>query len=255
MTELSKSHDQYCMEIAAVLGVPESEIRPHTRVIVRQHLRAAGMALGHRIWLHHDLAAGHDLDELRGLYIHELAHTFQRYSFMLSPTWLDEGIADYVRFKLEPGSNWAKRAKRGLIIEVSAEPLEIHYTDGYFTATALLLHIEKHYDPEFVKSIHRELLAGRYRKSFFQERTGKDLDTLWQELIAKPAPLCPHPPGGPQLKQFHLMKRLGLGRDDPLADYDLVFHLHHRNRTHIESPRRFVGCRADDFDLPAQGLD
>jgi len=185
MVKLSKSHDQYCKEIASVLGVPETEIPPHTRVIVRRHLRAAGMAFGHRIWLHHGIAAGHDIEELRGLYIHELTHTFQNYNLLSKPTWLVEGIADYARIKMAPDSKWTRRSKLNLLVGINVEPREIHFTDGYFTATALLLHIENHYDPKFVQSVHQQLLAGRYSETFFEDRTGKTPEELWEELTAR----------------------------------------------------------------------
>jgi hypothetical protein len=107
-----------------------------------------------------------------GMVIHELTHVIQSYP-QYDPSWLVEGIADYVRFfRYEP------RTKLPPIDRARAS-----YRDGYKTTAAFLAWVERRYDRAIVRELNRALRRGRYTDGLFKERTGRTLDQLWAEFV------------------------------------------------------------------------
>lgn len=104
---------------------------------------------------------------------HELIHAAQRYP-KYRPGWLVEGIADYGRgvygkYNVEAGWSLPETYAGG------------NLKDGYRTAAAFLLYLEKNEDPEIVDVCNRALQNESYTDALFEERTGKPLETLWEE--------------------------------------------------------------------------
>lgn len=106
-----------------------------------------------------------------GSVIHELAHVIQNYP--PDPYfWLQEGIADYIRFWLGYHS----------FCNYPACGANDHYTDGYGCAAAFLAYIESHYDREIIPKLNQALRQGQYNDTLFQFWTGHTLEELWQSF-------------------------------------------------------------------------
>lgn len=108
-----------------------------------------------------------------GAMVHETVHVVQGYARGERPSWLVEGISDYVRFfKYEPG-------KLGRI-----NPETAHYDGSYRVSAAFLAHLVEKYDKDLVRKLNRALRLGRYKPELFRQLTGKDLPALDEEWRA-----------------------------------------------------------------------
>src|SRR4051812_12037869 len=86
----------------------------------------------------------------RGMIAHELTHAIQGYR-RGGPSWLVEGIADYVRFShYEPHTR------------VTINPRRASYRDGYRTAAKFLAWVEKAHDRDIVRKLNASLRKGEY---------------------------------------------------------------------------------------------
>jgi hypothetical protein len=123
-----------------------------------------------------------------GMVIHELTHTLQRYP--RSVRWLTEGIADYIRYeRYEP-----------TVPRRAFDLAKARYDEGYWVSSGFLAWIERSYDRNLIRKLHRALSAGTYRESaFFRQATARDLSGLWKDFVAssraQAAP--PRPPSRP----------------------------------------------------------
>jgi hypothetical protein len=112
-----------------------------------------------------------------GAMIHETAHVVQQYRGRNNPSWLVEGVADYVRFfKYEP-------AKLGPI-----DPDQAHYDRSYRVSAAFLAYLAETYDREIVRTLNAMMREGRYEEKVFEELTGKtlrDLDEEWRATLKR----------------------------------------------------------------------
>lgn len=108
-----------------------------------------------------------------GAMVHETTHVVQRYRSGGNPSWLVEGVADYVRFfKYEPG-------KIGRI-----DPERARYDASYRTTAAFLAYVVEKYDKSLILDLNRAMREGKYREEIFKERTGKPLKELGDEWKA-----------------------------------------------------------------------
>jgi hypothetical protein len=110
--------------------------------------------------------------------IHELTHVVQNYPKpkVSKPTWLVEGIADYVRyFEFEP-------EKR---IRVSRKQ---SYRDGYGTAAAFLDWIQRTRAPHLIEKLNARLAIGEYTDELLADYSGAPLEQLWTEFVAAEQP-------------------------------------------------------------------
>ena len=111
-----------------------------------------------------------------GAMIHETVHVVQHYRGRRNnPSWLVEGVADYVRFfKYEPGN-------LGRI-----DPDRAHYNRSYRVTAAFLAYLAETYDPQIVRKLNTIMREGHYRTEVFQELTGKtveELDAQWRATL------------------------------------------------------------------------
>jgi thiol-disulfide isomerase/thioredoxin len=105
-----------------------------------------------------------------GMMVHELTHTVQRYG--RAPSWLVEGIADYVRYeRYEPTAH-----RRDF------DPDKESYDKGYWVTSGFLAWIEQNHEGAFVEKLHRALTSGTYDDGFFEKTTGKTLPVLWKQF-------------------------------------------------------------------------
>ena len=110
-----------------------------------------------------------------GAMVHEAVHIAQRYPSGRNPSWLVEGVSDYVRFfKFEPG-------KLGRI-----DPARARYNQSYRVSAAFLAYLTDKYDKQIVVKLNRLMRAGKYEAKAFQEWTGKslpELDNEWRATL------------------------------------------------------------------------
>ncbi|MFN3653150.1 MAG: basic secretory protein-like protein [Armatimonadota bacterium] len=107
-----------------------------------------------------------------GMVAHELTHIVQRYPRNRNAGWLVEGVADYVRLQhFEPA-----------LARPKIDFTRAKHTDAYKTTAQFLIYLEEKYGSKVVPSLHAALQEGRYSDQLFQELTGKEVGTLWQEF-------------------------------------------------------------------------
>jgi hypothetical protein len=105
-----------------------------------------------------------------GALVHTTVYFVQRYPFGWNPPWLEQGVADYVRFfKFEPG----KLPPR--------DPDRARYDGGYKDTAAFLAYLTQKYDHHIVRKINQVLREGEFREEIFQELTGKTVQQLGEE--------------------------------------------------------------------------
>jgi len=174
-------------EIVAIFGGSSEGIDDTVRLSYPEELEANGISIKNRIKAKAEWVRSHPTDSL-GMIIHEIAHVVQQYPGG-HPVWLGEGMADYIRHELEVDDAWREKGQSRLLVEAEARAdghngtPGLHYTHGYYPATALLLYIEQFHAPGFIREAHSLLKSGNWRDSYFEEETGKDPEALWEELL------------------------------------------------------------------------
>ena len=109
-------------------------------------------------------------EEITGVLVHEATHLYQ---YNDGPGGLIEGIADFVR--IEAGHHSINRRTRGG-----------NWDDGYTTTGFFLSWLDDQY-PDFGYKLNLKLTRDdnqRWSDQVFEDLTGKDVDTLWQEYQA-----------------------------------------------------------------------
>ncbi|MFO0863322.1 MAG: basic secretory protein-like protein [Gemmataceae bacterium] len=107
-----------------------------------------------------------------GMVVHELTHIIQGYP-RYDPPWLVEGLADYVRFAhFEPK------------VRIDVDPKKASYRDSYRTTAKFLMWIEKNHDKDIIRNLDDALRGKKYGPEWFQERTEKTVDELWNDFAA-----------------------------------------------------------------------
>ena len=55
----------------------------------------------------------------------------------------------------------------------------------YWPTAAFLLYLEQTHDRAIVPKLHRAIASGTYREDLFKDLTGKPVEALWQDFVAK----------------------------------------------------------------------
>lgn len=112
-----------------------------------------------------------------GSMIHEMTHVIQ--SYRTAPSWLTEGIADWIRYyKYEPARMPPKPRSSD------------SYTMGYGVTAYFLQYIINN-TPQWSAPNHmvywanKDCREGTYNDSMWPRMTGKTLDQLWQDMMAR----------------------------------------------------------------------
>ena len=109
----------------------------------------------------------------QGAMIHETVHVIQRYRSRRNPSWLVEGVADYLRcFFYEPGQ----------VRPVNPETAK--YNQSYQVTATFLDYVARTHDKDLVKKLNKAMREGTYDKAMFEKLTGKPLETLNDDWIA-----------------------------------------------------------------------
>ena len=115
-----------------------------------------------------------------GSIVHELTHVVQAYKLRPPPSWITEGVADWVRwYHFEPPNHRPHPAQK-----------YAEYDASYQRTAAFLQWVSLMYDSAFVAKLNAACRAGHYHVSIWQELTGKPVETLgaeWKQSLAGPA--------------------------------------------------------------------
>lgn len=154
-------------KIAVVLGTAEAK-RP--KQITARFKDMDGVAFwdGKAITVSSRYALKHQDDVM--LVVHELAHVLQGYRKI--PSWMTEGIADYVRFGI------AEEGKFGIRIDpVKNKPRDSYRVTGY-----LILQAEKRH-PGLVKKLHLAGVSGGDVEKVWAEHCGQTIVETWAAVV------------------------------------------------------------------------
>jgi hypothetical protein len=162
--------EQWHPKISALLHSEGHTPPREVRIVFRKNMKGVAFASGRTITIAAAWVKAHPDDF--GMVVHELTHVVQGYR-RGGPSWLVEGIADYVRFShFEPKTR------------IRVDPKRASYRDGYRTAAKFLAWAEAKHDRGLVRALNAALRAGAYKDSLFEKRTGKKLDALWADFLA-----------------------------------------------------------------------
>lgn len=171
-------------KVIDVLIKDDFQAPSRVHVIFKKNQKYPAAALGNILFINLTWLDKHPGDI--GMVAHELTHVVQGYP--LNVFWIGEGIADYTRYKLGYQTWWSYPR---------CIPGKNHYKQGYGTAAAFLMWIEKKYDKDLIPVLNKTVRDLQYTKAFFKERTSKELDELWDEFIEdikkNPLPVPPRP--------------------------------------------------------------
>ena len=170
--------------IVDLLPSDEFTAPPSLSITFTPEYRGVAAASGTRIqgsptWFQRNLDG-----EAKGAIVHELVHVVQQYGRArranreaTRPSWLVEGIADYIRwFLYEPESRGAEITRRGL---------ESARHDASYRVSGNFLNWVTHtHDAEIVQTLNAALREGHYRETLWKEQTGKTLSELEEQWRA-----------------------------------------------------------------------
>lgn len=110
---------------------------------------------------------------------HEVMHVVQNYGRGGGPSWLTEGIADYVRYKYgvdNPGANWTLPAFKP----------EHSYKNAYRITARFLNWLEVNGNKGIVAKLDSAMRNHTYKETIWVDFTGKTIDELWTQYAANP---------------------------------------------------------------------
>lgn len=111
-----------------------------------------------------------------GMMVHEMVHVVQSYPGRpkRSPSWVVEGIADYIRFyQFEPGSDRSR-----------INPERASYRDSYRTTAAFFNWVVETKDKDLIQKLNASLRKGECDEEKALEILGGDVDALWRAFLA-----------------------------------------------------------------------
>ncbi len=129
--------------------------------------------------------------EAKGAIVHELVHVVQQYGIARrtnrnstpTPSWVVEGIADYVRWHLyEPAT-----ARGGI---GGRSPANLRYDASYRDTAAFFDWVVDNEAPDLIAKLNTAARTGTYSDAFWKQATGKtagELSAAWHVAIEQPA--------------------------------------------------------------------
>ena len=162
--------EKFYPTIVRQLGAPNTG-EPLPVTITFYKGRGIAATSGNHIGCNADWFLKHPDDQ--GALIHELCHVVQDYNGARVPSWVTEGIADYVRwFKYEPKDHRPR-----------VNPDRANYTDSYQTTAAFFDWIVRKKYRLFVKRLNAAARDNEYSDDLFRKYAHQPLDKLWEEYV------------------------------------------------------------------------
>jgi hypothetical protein len=170
--KVARACERFYPSIIGVLKSKESDPPHRVTMAMKKSYRGVAETLDGHITGSVTYFKNHPRDG--GAFIHEMAHVAQAYPSN-NPSWLVEGIADYVRFFQ------FERGKLGPI-----DPDRAHYNGSYKVSAAFLAYASEKYDKDLVAKLNRLMQLQQYTDGVFIELTGKslhELDAEWRATL------------------------------------------------------------------------
>lgn len=104
---------------------------------------------------------------------HECMHIVQSYPHRAGPSWITEGIADYIRFKMGLYNDEA-----GWKLPDFKESQK--YTDSYRITARFFNWIESNISSGIIRRLDKSMRSGSYQEQFWNKETGRSVDELWK---------------------------------------------------------------------------
>ncbi|MFC6644932.1 basic secretory family protein [Granulicella cerasi] len=115
--------------------------------------------------------------------VHEATHVIQAYGSADNPSWLVEGLDDYIRFYIvEPETNGATIKPERIA--------SVHYNDSYRTTANFLHWLVKQYGSNVIEELNAAMRDGRYKPEIWIKLTGHSADDLgaqWKQNLTATA--------------------------------------------------------------------
>jgi hypothetical protein len=148
------------------------------KIVIEAKLKMPAYTAGSEIHVDGSWIQAHPDDS--GLLIHELVHVVQGYpQSRTAPSWLIEGIADYVRWwRYEPELAATKGRTR-------IDPAKAKYTDSYRTSAMWLAWCSRTHDMRLVPALDCALRNGEEWQPVLEKLCGKNADELWKDFVAE----------------------------------------------------------------------
>lgn len=168
-SDIQNMFNEFYPRLAEDLHTDGFEFPNHVSITVKKGLDYPGAADNDKIVFNGDWFTKNPED--MGCIIHEMTHIVQHY-----PTydfwWIVEGIADYMRYEY------------GFQPERSKPKAGGKYDDGYATSANFLHFITDRHSKALIKALNTALRQGTCSEAIFEQITGKDVATLWEEYQA-----------------------------------------------------------------------
>lgn len=143
------------------------------KIVFEAEMEGVAYTMGTRVVCAEPWFANNLNGEAAGAVVHELVHVVQQYARRphRTPSWVVEGIADYVRwFQYEPPE------KRPRVNFSRAK-----HTDSYRTTGAFFDYLARSYGEQFPRQLNDICRRGKYTDDVWKELTGKPVEELWRE--------------------------------------------------------------------------
>jgi len=171
-TQVAPALQEWYPKIVALLPSPGFHPSKTINISFQETMNAVAVTGGNQITANASYFRTHP-DDVNAL-VHEATHIVQAYPSDGGPSWLVEGLDDYIRFYIvEPHTH-------GAHIPPSRAPL-VHYNDSYRTTANFLHWVVKQTDPSIIVKLNEAMRKGTYTDRVWKKLTGKSLAQLGDE--------------------------------------------------------------------------
>lgn len=163
---------------------------PQAYSITVQKMDGVGYTSGTKVFVSEKWIQGEMNGEAVGAIVHESVHVIQQYHSD-TPSWLVEGIADYLRwFKFEPQSHgadlvWMRKLNIpddcSIVVPCTDGHFSPRYDTSYRISANFLNWVSENYDSKLVTMLNADLRQGKYTPDFWKRQTGKTVQELGEE--------------------------------------------------------------------------
>lgn len=168
-------------KIVAMLPSPDYEAPSEITLTFRNDVQPGtpAYATGSRVVMNAPWFKNQLDREAKGCVVHELVHVVQNYWLASrvnpnpnrTPSWITEGIADYIRwFLYEPDSKGAHYAPQRI--------KQMKHDASYRISANFIDWVSRNHNKELVRLINDAARHGRYDDSLWKKHTGKSLEEL-----------------------------------------------------------------------------
>jgi hypothetical protein len=170
--QVAPALQQWYPKIAALLASPGFHPATVITISFQEKLDAVAVTSDNHITANASYFRMHPKDV--NALVHEATHVVQAYHNNGAPSWLVEGLDDYIRYYIvEPGTHAADIPPR--------RATAVHYDDSYRTTANFLHWVVTQTDPSAIVELNAALREGTYSDKLWKKLTGESLPQLGDE--------------------------------------------------------------------------